>query len=78
MIGMSENLALGVIVTIICLTIQCIVVSAMLRIIFSLEIRNFIRPTLPGTAVILATSFLYSILNVFYAARPGSDAVNNN
>lgn len=77
MIGMGENLVLGVIATIICLTIQYTVVSAMLRIFFSLEIRNFISPTLPRTAVILATSFLYSILNVFYAVRQGSGAVEN-
>lgn len=55
---MSENLILGVMVTIICLAIQCVVVSTMLRIILSLELRDVIRPTLPRMSFILAAALI--------------------
>jgi hypothetical protein len=58
---MSENLILGCGTMVVCVTIQCIVVSILLRILITLEKRGIIRPTPIITSFLLITAMLIMV-----------------
>lgn len=55
---LNTDILLGASIIIVCMTVQCIVVSGMLRILFFLEIREYIRPTLLRTSFILVVALI--------------------
>lgn len=55
---MVKNLILGYLTMTVCLTVQCMVVSLLLRILVALEIRGLIRPTLIRASFLLVTVML--------------------
>ena len=55
---MSENLIIGFVTMAVCLTIQCIVVGALLDVLVFLEKRGMIRQTLVGMSFLLVALML--------------------
>jgi len=55
---MSENLILGCLTMVVCLTLQCIVVCLLLLVLLALEKRQFISPTLIRTSFILLVTMV--------------------
>jgi hypothetical protein len=55
---MSENLIIGFVTMAFCLAIQCVVVSILLRLLFALERKQIIRPTLIGVSSLLIVLLL--------------------
>ena len=55
---MGKNLIVGYLTMTVCLTIQCMVVSLLLRILVVLEIRGLIRATLGRSSFLLVTVML--------------------
>lgn len=60
MIG--EDLVIGLATTLVGLAIQCIVVSAILRILFRLEKRDWLKPTVLCSSVVLGISLIVLFL----------------
>jgi hypothetical protein len=55
---MGRTLILGGLMLAICVAIQCVVVSVLLRVLLLLETKRLIRPTLGGTTGVLTTVLL--------------------
>lgn len=55
---MSGNLIIGMIITIVNMSIQCVVVSYLLRLLFFFDRKQYIQPTLTGSMPILIISLI--------------------
>jgi hypothetical protein len=62
---MRENLIIGFATMAVCLAIQCVVVSILLRVLLVLERRQAIRPTLPRVSILLVTVMLIMLVGNF-------------
>ncbi len=66
--SMSDSLVIGMVLTIINMTIQCVVVSGLLRLLLVLHKRQYIQPTLtrglPILVISLVTLFLGNLLQI--------------
>jgi hypothetical protein len=62
---MDMSLIVGFVMMAVCVAIQCVVVSILLRVLFVLERRQTIRPTLGGTAGVLIAVMLIMVAGNF-------------
>jgi len=58
---MNGNLVIGCVTMAVCVGIQCLVVSIMLRVLDSIEQRGWIRATVPGASTILTVIMLMMV-----------------
>ena len=67
---MSGNMILGFVMLVVCVAIQCFVISVLLRVLAILRARNVIRPTLGATTLVLA-----AVMLILVAGNVGQSAL---